>query len=1131
MATPTSSSTAKLDATSTPSSPATSLSQLNSAKRSLRAVASKDTFLDPLLSSPDAYEIVSGSSTGPYPVYTGGSKTSKRLSFAGSDSPTPLSSTAVTPSTPPQAAPTSPSIPTSLPPLVSRPSSAPLPTVVRPPARSISEATRSLLSQNLKADIQSLGLAPDTAGSSMVSKISGLGSQPEWTGILKAIASGKATLLLPAEKLPAPAFMTPAFFLDHLAVVEPPPASTSTRSPPPRSFATLSGFRGLISGDTVTIYSCGSAIAETQSGLFKPGSLAAPPFAESDFHVAVSGHSPPSAIPSTSVAFPSLTLISPFSELSIHRSSSRPSQSTTPERRIESIGRAAGATGSRLAALFAGKGATAPNDDLPPMVPAPPGLLSSESTSEPDSTFTLQSGGRSSSPNVDVPVVAISQLVRHSEVVKGVAQSLEAHFRDTLREFDGIDESSTIPNLVCAFVTRFQPPLGWTTSLSIPGRFPAPADSLFTKDVEDISDAFQKLLSSARNDLLRGIRQASASDRERADPSKPMISEEAASRLIEERVDASLERLEELVTVTLYDRIFCPTSSGDAQEDENLASRIAALNILELSLVHLGIDVRPEEDSEQWDSSSRATTENLEQIITAAGLELARLQDSSTRSPSDKLAVMVNVHKIIVEGLSKLPPIPLKETAGASPFISRQANEGSEIEMDDASSRTSRKSTTQTDSPSPIEDSDDSEQKTPRPDSHAGTFGNVADLHLPPSARSSAVFVKAQASPAPDFASSMMEATGGSVFDTHGKSESEKPAGPTSSSADLILPLLIYLVVQSNPPRLPSTLLYLQRFRTESLARGEASYCATNFHAVQEFLNSVDIAALGLSSQNIKGMSPYSPIIASSTSISNPNGTASSSLAAAAKLKGRVTTVTHELDNFVDSANSALVNVVDSSFRMLFGPKGLVTPRTIDDVKNALDGATGGKAASSAGTGLRSTLLRRSASQQSGFFGASNNSGVTSEDSSLKQSKEMVDISSTSNSSATDELESVSREEADDDAMSIKSVRSVTAREREKSVGGGDDGRPSIGERLASIASLRASSASVGVADSAKSSTGSSTPQRRGTQSSIVPLIVSVQVQSKFLDRDAADLRMSEVGELLEEYKKLAREFAKLTNN
>ncbi|KAG5461580.1 MAG: hypothetical protein BJ554DRAFT_6205 [Olpidium bornovanus] len=68
----------------------------------------------------------------------------------------------------------------------------------------------------------------------------------------------------------------------------------------------------------------------------------------------------------------------------------------------------------------------------------------------------------------------------------------------------------------------------------------------------------------------------------------------------------------------------------------------------------------------------------------------------------------------------------------------------------------------------------------------------------------------------------------------------------TSSSADIVLPLLIYLVVKSNPPKLISNLRFIQYFRYRRAPQGEASYCLTNLCAAVSFLENVDIAALGL---------------------------------------------------------------------------------------------------------------------------------------------------------------------------------------------------------------------------------------------------------------------------------------------
>jgi hypothetical protein len=58
-----------------------------------------------------------------------------------------------------------------------------------------------------------------------------------------------------------------------------------------------------------------------------------------------------------------------------------------------------------------------------------------------------------------------------------------------------------------------------------------------------------------------------------------------------------------------------------------------------------------------------------------------------------------------------------------------------------------------------------------------------------------------------------------------------------SAGADVLLPLLIYTVVKSNPQKFVSNLKFIQRYRMPSKLTGEASYCLTNMvcriHACQ----------------------------------------------------------------------------------------------------------------------------------------------------------------------------------------------------------------------------------------------------------------------------------------------------------
>ena len=73
-----------------------------------------------------------------------------------------------------------------------------------------------------------------------------------------------------------------------------------------------------------------------------------------------------------------------------------------------------------------------------------------------------------------------------------------------------------------------------------------------------------------------------------------------------------------------------------------------------------------------------------------------------------------------------------------------------------------------------------------------------------------------------------------------------KPAKQSTSGADLILPIIIFAVVKSNPPQLASQLMFLRRYRSAICLTGEASYAIVNLTAVVEFLEHVELAELGL---------------------------------------------------------------------------------------------------------------------------------------------------------------------------------------------------------------------------------------------------------------------------------------------
>ncbi|MCJ1401553.1 hypothetical protein MMC11_004769 [Xylographa trunciseda] len=68
----------------------------------------------------------------------------------------------------------------------------------------------------------------------------------------------------------------------------------------------------------------------------------------------------------------------------------------------------------------------------------------------------------------------------------------------------------------------------------------------------------------------------------------------------------------------------------------------------------------------------------------------------------------------------------------------------------------------------------------------------------------------------------------------------------SSSSADEILPTLIYTLITSPPEGINviSNLHFIQRFRSQNKIDGEAAYCLTNLEAAITFLETVDLASL-----------------------------------------------------------------------------------------------------------------------------------------------------------------------------------------------------------------------------------------------------------------------------------------------
>lgn len=310
-------------------------------------------------------------------------------------------------------------------------------------------------------------------------------------------------------------------------------------------------------------------------------------------------------------------------------------------------------------------------------------------------------------------------------------------------------------------------------------------------------------------------------------------------------------------------RLFAPASSTDRQDDESLSMRIAGLHMLELTLDHLGIQTDLVTGDPEADDVQRTVRDGLEEIVALCGkgkfaehndnsawlivmlqTEFQKLQYSDCRTPLAKLNVLVSVHKIIADSLEVLPPITMKEEDQRNNAVSPPVA-GQIIEMSADTKSLGGKSAPKY-SRTASEASD--LEKTPR--ILASGTGSTASIQPPAIKLHESSFTEPyQLSTPSEYIADASEPFLGSELEINDTSAHTRPAAPrlhNTTSADAILPLLIYAVVQANPVRLVSHVMFVQRFRADSLMAGEGEYCLCNMEAVRTFLMSCDVASLGL---------------------------------------------------------------------------------------------------------------------------------------------------------------------------------------------------------------------------------------------------------------------------------------------
>ena len=217
---------------------------------------------------------------------------------------------------------------------------------------------------------------------------------------------------------------------------------------------------------------------------------------------------------------------------------------------------------------------------------------------------------------------------------------------------------------------------------------------------------------------------------------------------------------------------------------------------------------------------------------------------------------------------------------------------------------------------------------------------------------------------------------------------------PSSSSADEILPTLIYALITSPDEGINviSNLCFIQRFRATTKVDGEAAYCITNLEAAVSFLENVDLASLREDEAPegpLKSVSrPSTPTVEKSDPISNLMSTvptksdpalitmtssavSASTLHAPSFSRSRSSSPTpsptqeRRLSNLlqpsakaIGAANDAvrntaeegfrnISNTLDNSFKILFGrlhERGdqdpyseVIVPKTLDEARRLVD--------------------------------------------------------------------------------------------------------------------------------------------------------------------------------------------------
>ncbi|WVQ85958.1 hypothetical protein IAT38_008126 [Cryptococcus sp. DSM 104549] len=875
--------------------------------------------------------------------------------------------------------------------------------------------TSRLQLQSLKAAAQRIGLGNGSMGMSMIDAIfdkgqlgrAKAGEGGDWGDLLRILMGGKAILLLPttpSSSLP----MTPPTLRDHVAFLSPPipVASSSFTSKQPANettekeaeeckgtvqiLVTLSGLVATLQGTSITVE---STIPPDSPLLVALRDASTRQQALSSLRPTHTSHN----------GFPSFTLSGETATLPFPPPSKTPSPAIAETKEKDKLPQGKLGRMNPFASLFGGNH-TSPGLSSSPSLPVPTSPSMRDATLSPERTLSPPRS-RPSSPtplspkpsllNIDpdqasilsdsagegfqVTAYTVSKPIRYGETHKALTKSVRVHVRESL---------ARLPDKVIEKVVRLALvntcPAAHTTSDDLLKGHKAhqtDLDSIAALDFGDptgtgerlqdfMEGVYDDLMAQYRQEVNEGLKRKGSGNawgrngnqrggkevKEEGEKERKESERREKEEMIEREASEGTERVEALICRLLYNRLFSPLESDDSRHDEALASRIAALNMLDLSLDHLGLITHPEGEEPEG-----TIAKGLDDIVERIGGELQKLSGTDYLTPKEKTDVLIKAHKIVAEGLMELPDVDLRPEGepykppprAASPTPTIASTDPTVLEPPPLSTVTSRSSGssaggqslglhpesmarerslspgTKSDSSDPLSAVDDVEATPSAAALNPGLLSSpsVPQLVLTDPAEASqlqeamsdSVMTITAAPLSRDPSSSSQDTTSSASAPAPDSTPAPKPPKQATSGADLILPIIIYAVVKSNPPQLASQLMYLRRYRSAICLTGEASYAIVNLTAVVEFIEHVNLVELGLGSDSDKVMSidDLSPI--GLDYLDESNADAASIASASSRLRGRVGEFA---GTAAGSANKVISGVMDSSWSALRGLMG-----------------------------------------------------------------------------------------------------------------------------------------------------------------------------------------------------------------